>query len=144
MVTWQIKITLDEGAKMPLKAHEADAGFDLFQKEGGVPIYIPPHRAYTFDTGVHMAIPDWWCGVLMAKSGMNVKHGITSTGLIDSGYTGSIRVKLYNHSNDTFIVQPGEKISQIIILPVPKIELMQVDELEETERGDAGFGSSGK
>lgn len=144
MIQWQIKIQLDDGAKAPVKAHEADAGFDLFRKEGGVPIYIPPHRAYTFDTGVHMAIPDWWCGVLIAKSGMNVKNGITSTGLIDSGYTGSIRVKPYNHSNDTFIVQPGDKISQIIILPVPHIELMQVEELEDTERGSNGFGSSGR
>lgn len=81
---------------------------------------------------------------MKSKSGLNVKHGITSEGVIDAGYTGSIVVKLYNNSGFDYTVNAGDKISQIVLLPIFTPELEQVDKLEETERGAGGFGSSGK
>ena len=81
---------------------------------------------------------------MKSKSGLNVKHGITSEGVIDAGYTGSIVVKLYNNSGFDYTVHKGDKISQIVLLPIFTPELEQVDKLEETERGAGGFGSSGK
>jgi dUTP pyrophosphatase len=91
-----------------------------------------------------MAIPEGYCGLLVSKSGLNVKNGITGTGLIDAGYTGSIIVKLYNDSYDDKVFDSGDKIIQIIILPVPDVKLVMVDSLEDTERGDNGFGSTGR
>lgn len=81
---------------------------------------------------------------MKSKSGLNVKHGITSEGVIDSGYTGSIVVKLYNNDGYDYTVNEGEKISQIVLLPIYTPELEQVESLGETERGGNGFGSSGK
>lgn len=136
-----INVKLDNGAYMPLKAHDADAGFDL---RTPVSIVVPAGGSAVIDTGVHMQIPDGYVGFLKSKSGLNVKNGILSEGVIDSGYTGSIVAKLYNQSYEEKVFEKGDKITQIVILPIPKIELVQVDELEETERGNNGFGSSGK
>lgn len=146
----KIKVVLDDGAKMPTKAHNNDAGFDLYSIEDKlIPgktniLGIQQNNSATFDTGVHIEIPKGYVGFLKSKSGLNVKHHLTSDGVIDAGYTGSIVVKLYNHGNDYYQVKKGEKISQLVILPIPEIELIQVDFLEETERGDNGFGSSGR
>lgn len=136
-----MKIKLDNGAKMPERAHETDAGLDLFAKESKV---IPARGSEKFDTGVHVQLPAKTVGMLKSKSGLNVKHGITSEGVIDVGYTGSIVVKLYNHSDKEYKVTAGDKISQLVILPIqtPKLEL--VEDLENTERGNGGFGSTGK
>jgi dUTP pyrophosphatase len=82
--------------------------------------------------------------MVKSKSGLNVKHGITSEGVIDVGYTGSIRVKLYNHSNRPYRVEKGDKISQLVIMPILTPELELAPSLEATDRGDNGFGSSGK
>ena len=83
-------------------------------------------------------------GFLKSKSGLNVKHSILSEGVIDSGYTGSIVVKLYNHSDTDYIIEKGNKITQIVFLPIPSITLRQVESIEDSDRGDNGFGSSGK
>ena len=95
------------------------------------------------ETGVHIQLPKNTVGFLKSKSGLNVKYGITSEGVIDAGYTGSIMVKLYNHSDNTYRVRKGDKISQLVILPCLLPELEAVDSLEDTERGTGGFGSSG-
>ena len=137
-----MKIMLDHnGAKMPTRAHSTDAGLDIYAKEEQV---VPANGSTIFDTGVHMELPHGTAGFLKSKSGLNVNHGITSEGVIDVGYTGSIRVKLYNHSDKDYTVKAGDKISQLVILPIwtPLLEL--VDELEDTERGDGGFGSTGR
>lgn len=137
-----VPITLDPGAYIPTKAYDNDAGFDL---KTPIDLAIPAGGSATVDTGVHMRIPDGFCGLLVSKSGLNVKNSITSTGLIDAGYTGSIVVKLYN--NDTGRIKTfkaGDKISQIVILPIPSVKLEVVAELEDTERSDNGFGSSGR
>lgn len=126
---------------MPYKAHPEDAGFDLMAREGRI---VPAQGSAIFDTGVHIEIPSGYVGFLKSKSGLNVKHGITSEGVIDAGYTGSICVKLYNNSRIAYLVDKGDKISQLIILPIYNSELEVVDGLDETARGNNGFGSSGR
>ena len=137
----KLKIKLDAGATMPTRAHETDAGLDLYA-ERTAKVYA--HDTECFDTGVHIEIPAGYVGFLKSKSGLNVKHGITSEGVIDAGYTGSIMIKLYNHSDYDHIVRRGDKISQLVLLPIITPELELVDELQETERGANGFGSTGR
>lgn len=136
-----IKVKLDVGARMPTKAHEADAGFDLYTPRS---TYLAPGTAATIDTGVHMAILEGYVGMIKSKSGLNVKHGISCEGVIDAGYTGTIVAKLYNNGGDPVKFEAGDKITQIVIMPIPKVRLVEVDALEDTERGDNGFGSSGR
>lgn len=137
-----VKIMLDEGAKKPQRAHRQDAGADLFARET---LIIPPHGSETFDTGVHIQIPDGYVGMLKSKSGLNVKHGIVSEGVIDAGYTGSVRVKLYNHSDEIYVVNEGDKISQLVILPIVTPAFIEDETFEtNTERGAGGFGSTGR
>ena len=133
---------LDTGARIPSRAHEFDAGYDLYSREEMV---VPANGSAIFDTGVHMAIPKGMAGILVSKSGLNIKSDITSTGLIDSGYAGAIKVKLYNHGDKPYMVCAGDKISQIVIVPVFTPSLEIVNEFSEKgERGDNGFGSSGR
>lgn len=137
-----MKVVLDDGAYMPKKAHEADAGYDLRTPER---VVLRRHDCVCIDTGVHMEIPRGWYGKLESKSGLNVKHGIVSLGgVIDSGYTGSIVAKLYNLSDEDYVFDPGDKIVQIIFMHYERFILDQVDNLEETERGNSGFGSTGR
>lgn len=136
-----VNVKLDKGAKMPTKAHSTDAGFDLYTpyeftvKAGGSAVV---------QTGTHMIIPRGWCGVLVSKSGLNTKMDIQTTGLVDSEYVGEIVVKVQNHGDRDYHFEKGEKVSQIVILPVCDVILEETDYLPETERGDRGFGSSGK
>ena len=132
---------LDPGAKMPTRAHATDAGLDIYAMDTQV---VPAKDSVIFDTGVHMELPDGTVGFLKSKSGLNVNYGITSEGVIDVGYTGSIKVKLYNHSGRDYTVKAGDKISQLVILPILTPYLELVDKLEDTERGDGGFGSTGR
>lgn len=139
----KIQVQLDKNAKMPTKGYKDDAAFDLYSYQAFTT--IEPGKSEVFRTGTHMNIPKGYCGLLVSKSGMNVNHGIQSVGLIDAEYTGEIIVKLYNHSEKPYTVFKGDKISQILILPIPIAELEKVDEFgEDTERGDKGFGSTGK
>lgn len=136
-----MRIKLDEGAKMPTRAHETDAGLDIYARNSQI---VPAKESATFDTGVHVELPVGTVGMLKSKSGLNVKHGLTSEGVIDVGYTGSIVVKLYNNSGYDYRVEKGDKISQLVIMPILTPELELVETLEATDRGDNGFGSSGK
>lgn len=136
-----MKIKLDSWAIMPTRAHDTDAGLDLYATEDKM---VPCYSAAIFDTGVHVQLPPNTAGMLKSKSGLNVKHGITSEGVIDVGYTGSICVKLYNHSDTAYIVHRGDKISQLVIVPIVIPPIVVVDELEESERGGRGFGSTGR
>ena len=140
-MTMKMNVMLDEGAFMPERAHEWDAGYDIFSP---VKECVWKHSSVTIDTGVHVEIPQGYVGMLKSKSGLNVKHSITGEGVIDAGYTGSIRCKLYNDSFQNYHVERGDKIIQLVILPIITPELVQVESLEETERGDNGFGSTGK
>ena len=134
---------LDEGAFEPLHGHEADAGFDLRLPENMI-VYLNPRQSAIIDTGVHFEIPEGYVGFIKSKSGLNVKKGLQAEGVIDAGYTGSVVVKMYNHGNDAVKFCPGDKITQIVFLPIPKVELNKVDTFAETERGDNGFGSTGR
>ena len=148
----KIKVKLDENAKMPEKAHTSDAGYDLFAPYD---FYVSPTEwipmapgckigSATIDTGVHMQIPDGYVGMIKSKSGLNVKHGLIAEGVVDANYTGGIVVKLYNLSNEPYHFKKGDKITQIVVMPIPQVELVGVDKLDETERGEGGFGSSGR
>ena len=136
-----MKIMLDKSAIMPTRAHSTDAGLDLYATEDQI---VPAKESAIFNTGVHIELPQNTVGFLKSKSGLNVKHGISSEGVIDVGYTGSIVVKLYNHSGYDYKVNRGDKISQLVILPILTPELELVDSLEDTERGAGGFGSTGR
>ena len=136
-----MKIQLDEGARMPTRAHETDAGLDIYARETA---WVLAHGSTIFDTGVHVELPKGTVGMLKSKSGLNVKHGLTGEGVIDVGYTGSIKVKLYNNSDRSYLVSAGDKISQLVILPILTPDLELVDILGQTERGDGGFGSTGR
>ena len=135
-----MKIMLNAGAYMPTRAHNEDAGLDLYARDAQI---LPAKESAVFDTGVHVEIPKGYAGMLVSKSGLNVKNGLTSEGLIDSGYTGSIVVKLYNNSGYDYKVEKGHKISQLVIIPILTPDLELVDSFEETKRGNNGFGSSG-
>lgn len=137
----EIKVILDEGAEMPTSAYETDGGYDLYARDSQI---VPAKESAIFDTGVHIELPINTAGVLISKSGLNVKHGITSEGLIDVGYTGSICVKLYNNSGFDYKVNKGDKISQLVIIPILKPKLVKADTLGFSERGNNGFGSTGK
>lgn len=136
-----MKIKLDPGATMPTRAHDVDAGLDLYAIEGQV---VSARESAVFDTGVHVELPPDTVGMVKSKSGLNVNFGLTSEGVIDEGYTGSIKVKLYNHSGHDYHVKAGDKISQLVIMPIVKPYLALVEVLEDTERGDGGFGSTGR
>ena len=136
----KLKVVLDPDAIMPVRAHSTDAGVDLFARE---PHTIFPGHAECFDTGVHIEIPAGYVGMIKSKSGLNVKHGLTSEGVVDAGYTGAVVVKLYNHGERIVKIEKGQKISQLVLLPIITPELERVDSLEDTERGDGGFGSTG-
>ena len=136
-----MRIKLDEGAKMPTRAHNTDAGMDLYARDTQI---VPAKESAIFDTGVHIELPIGTVGMLKSKSGLNVKHGITSEGVIDVGYTGSIVAKLYNHSGRDYKVNAGDKITQLVIMPILTPDVEIVDELDASDRGDNGFGSSGR
>lgn len=138
----KLKVKLDKGAFAPESAHEADAGYDLRTPHD---VFIPAGKFAIIDTGVHMAIPKGYVGILKSKSGLNVRDHLTGTGTIDSGYTGSIQVKLDSRAKvGGKQFRRGDKIIQIVLLPIIKPEIELVDKLEETERGDGGFGSTGR
>ena len=136
-----MKVLLDPGAKMPTRAHELDAGYDLYSREDAVIYHGDSH---CFDTGVHVQIPAGYVGMVKSKSGLNVKYNLTSEGVIDAGYNGSIVVKLYNHGHAAVRIENGQKISQLVIMPIITPELELVESLEDTDRGAGGFGSTGK
>ena len=137
-----MNIYVEKGAYAPKRAHKTDAGLDIRSKETR---FVLAHSSAIFHTGLHVQLPHGTAGLLVSKSGLNVKHGITSTGLIDEGYTGEIMVKLYNHSDTNYLVNAGDKISQLVIIPVLYEDINLCDSLDEnTERGAQGFGSSGK
>lgn len=136
-----MKIKLDQGAKSPVRIHNHDAGLDLRAMSAAS---IPPHGNALIHTGVHVQLPHGTCGLLVSRSGLNINADVTSTGLIDEGYTGEIKVKLHNHGNQFINITEGQRISQLIVIPVFYEPVEIVDEIEGGDRGDNGFGSSGE
>lgn len=135
-----MKVTLDKNATAPVRAHPTDAGLDLMSTEA---VAVPPNDSMLIDTGIHIAIPEGYAGLLVSKSGLMVNAAVLTTGLIDSHFRGSIKVMVFNHGVYPLFVKKGQKISQLVLIPVatPKVEI--VDSLDETDRGENGFGSTG-
>ena len=136
-----MNIILDNGAFKPEFAHKTDAGADL---RSPVCATVPARGNTVIDTGVHVEIPEGYTIFLKSKSGLNVKHNLIGEGVCDSGYAGSIRVKLYNHGDTDYQIQRGDKIIQMVILPCAYTEFTLVDSFKESERGNGGFGSTGR
>ena len=136
-----IKVKIDQNALAPERAHKTDAGLDL---RSPISVEVPARGSVVIDTCVHVELPIGTVGFLKSKSGLNVKHDITSDGVIDVGFTGSIKAKLYNHGTKPYQVLRGDKITQLVIFDCcfPDVEI--VDDLETTERGENGFGSTGR
>lgn len=134
---------LRDDAVVPSRAYEGDAGLDLASCDR---VELGPGERETVGTGLAVAIPEGYAGFVQPRSGLAARHGITivnSPGLIDSGYRGELRVTLLNtDARETFVVEPGMRVAQLVVLPVPGLELVEVDELPETARGVRGFGSS--
>jgi dUTP pyrophosphatase len=130
-------------AVVPARAYAGDAGLDLTACERAV---LAPGERATVGTGLAVAIPEGHAGFVQPRSGLAARHGITvvnSPGLIDSGYRGELRVVLLNtDARETFTVEPGMRIAQLVVLALPEVELLEVDELPASERGVRGFGSS--
>ena len=139
----RLKVMLEDGAFEPLRAHKTDAGLDLRSREE---IVLWPGHSHTFDTGVHIEFPPGYYGKIESKSGLNVNDSIVSLGgVIDEQYTGSIAVKLYNMGDKMFWVEKGQKIVQLIVVPCLFESVDVVSALSDnTERGENGFGSTGK
>lgn len=136
-----MNVMLDEGAFIPEFAHKTDAGADL---RSPVDVVIPARGSAVIDTGIHVEIPEGYTGFLKSKSGLNVKHNLIGEGVLDALYTGSVRVKLYNLGDTDYQILRGDKIIQMVILPCAYCEFTRVDKFAETERGDGGFGSTGR
>lgn len=135
---------LDRELSIPIKAHPGDAGFDLVTS---VDVELGPGERVAAPTGLAVAIPDGFAGLVLPRSGHAARHGVgvvNAPGLIDSGYRGEIKVILINHGSDRVHFARGERIAQLMITPVPSVVLTEVDSLDETVRGAGGFGSSGR
>lgn len=136
-----LRVRLDEGAYLPQRAHDTDAGLDLRTPAYA---YVRAGGSTVIDTGVHIQLPPGTVGMLKSKSGLNTKDGIVSEGVIDEGYTGSITVKLYNHGTEAKQFSRGDKITQLVVLPVLYVNVEQAEEIQGGDRGDGGFGSTGR
>ena len=134
---------LRDDATLPTQAYPGDAGLDLAACDR---IELAPGERAMVGTGLAVAIPDGYAGYVQPRSGLAARHGITivnTPGLIDSGYRGELRIVLLNtDARESFVVEPGMRIAQLVVLPVPGVEPVEVDELPESERGVRGFGSS--
>lgn len=136
-----IRFALDDGAYQPERAHDTDAGADLRTPVG---FTLPPHGSMTIDTGVHVELPHGTCGMLVPKSGLNVRCDAVGWGLIDEGYSGSVVVKLYNMGRHARYFDKGDKVAQLVVMPVAYPRYVRADEVTGGERGQNGFGSTGR
>ncbi len=129
-------------AKLPVKAHPTDAGFDVFSDQA---YELQPGTRKTLDLGIAVDIPEGYCLVMLPKSGLSVKNGLgVLANVIDQDYTGMIHAVLVNHGGDPLTIERGMKVAQVLIVPVPQVEIVEVaDILKQTDRGAQGFGSSG-
>jgi len=128
-------------AKCPDRAHATDAGLDLYAMHGGI---VRAHQAATFHTGVHIELPKGTAGILQPKSGMMIRNDLLTFGIVDEGYDGEVLVHIFNCGGDDYNVHAGDKISQMLIVPVLYEAVEVVDELTAGERGSNGFGSTGR
>ncbi|NND84402.1 MAG: dUTP diphosphatase [Acidimicrobiia bacterium] len=134
---------LDQGLPLPTRAHAGDAGLDLRASES---VSLDPGARSLVPTGLAVAIPEGYAGLVVPRSGLAVRHGIgvvNGPGLIDAGYRGELKVILVNHGEEPVSFDRGERIAQLVVVPVLVGEVVEVDELPDTDRGAGGFGSTG-
>jgi dUTP pyrophosphatase len=132
---------LDSQASLPSFAHPGDAGMDFFSMESAI---IKPNERITCSTGIAVQIPKGYVGLIWDKSGLASKNGIkTMGGVVDSGYRGEIKIVIINLSDTDYEIKKGEKIAQMLIQKVENPEIIEVENLDETQRGEGGFGSTG-
>ena len=137
---------LNDLAKVPTRGSKYSAGYDLYAATDSI-VYIPPHSTVKIGTGLAMDIPHGYFGAIFARSGIATKRGLrpaNCTGICDEDYKGEYIVALHNDSNELMTIEAGERIAQLIILPYQDLDFIEVDELQKTDRGEGGFGSSGK
>lgn len=138
-------VKLKSEARLPSRAHEGDAGLDLYACESA---HIGPGERWSVGTGVGVEIPEGHAGLVLPRSGLARDHGIAlvnAPGLIDSGYRGELRVLLLNTDPaETFRVEPGDRIAQLMLTPIASAEPVETAALSESGRGEGGFGSSGR
>lgn len=142
----ELKVTkLTDGAVLPSRAHDGDAGLDLYSCESA---HLGPGERWSVGTGCAVEIPEGHAGLVLPRSGIAREHGIAlvnSPGLIDSGYRGEVRVLLLNTDPaETFRVAPGDRIAQLVISPIALLEPVEAESLSDSSRGGGGFGSSGR
>ncbi len=134
---------LDDGLPIPAHAHPGDSGVDLYARE---PVRLDAGMRAVVPTGIAVAIPDGFAGLVTPRSGLAARHGISvvnGPGLVDSGYRGEIKVVLVNLSDESFDIERGDRIAQFVVIPVSVQEFIPVDELPDSTRGSGGFGSTG-
>lgn len=134
-----INVKLDKGAYMPERAHEEDAGADI---RTPVSFILEAGGSATIHTGVHVELPYSTVGMIKSKSGLNVTHDIVTEGVIDEGYTGEIVVKMHNLGTQHKVFNRGDKITQLVVMPVVRTKFREVSMVFGGERGDSGFGST--
>lgn len=136
-----IKVKLAPMAYLPERAHDTDAGADIRTPEG---FTLRAHGTEIIATGVHVQLPPNTVGMLKSKSGLNTRYDIVSEGVIDEGFSGEIIVKLYNHGDHDYRFQRGDKITQLVVMPVHYVTYEQTDEIQGGARGEGGIGSTGR
>jgi dUTP pyrophosphatase len=141
-LTMKVNIKLSKDAQMPTYGTSGAAGLDLY---ASADVTIQPNERMLIPTGVAMEIPEGHFCYVMGRSGNTIKKGmIVALGTIDSDYIGDIGVMAFNQSCEAISFAKGDRVAQMVILPYPKVEFVEVDELSETDRGEGGFGSTGK
>ena len=142
----EVKIVNKSNHQLPSYATAGSAGMDL-KANTDVPVSLKPMERWLFPTGIYIQLPDGYEAQIRPRSGLAAKYGITVTncvGTIDSDYTGEIKVSLINLSTDTVVIYPGDRIAQMVVAKYEKVTWEEVSSLDETERGDGGFGSTGR
>lgn len=132
---------IHKDAKLPLYQHQGDAGLDLFSL---IDYVLAPGEVKPIPTGIKVAVPEGYVGLVWDKSGISLQGVHRLAGVVDSGYRGEVRVVLANFGGEPFVIEKGMKIAQLLIQSVAEVKVVDVDELEDTSRGEGGFGSTGK
>ncbi len=132
---------IHEDAKLPLYQHKGDAGLDIFSS---VDCVLKAGEVKPVPTGIRVAVPDGYVGLVWDKSGISLRGVHRLAGVIDSGYRGDVRVVMVNLGNEVFVIEKGMKIAQLLVQPVTEVKVVEAEELETSSRGEEGFGSTGK
>lgn len=140
MKSFEVK-KLSESAKIPTKGHPSDAGWDLYANED---IELWPEETKLISTGIAISLPKDFVGLIWDRSSMGVKGVHRYAGVIDSGYRGEVKVCLHNASSDFYNINCGDRVAQLLIQEIPILTLYEVEELDSTDRGSGGFGSTGR